>query len=574
MTDQLLDQIAPVFGPSPAPAQAAAGESNTISSTPQRSNSTEETHPDRVKPFAKAASAGASPSATNSAKEMWESEKKPWAATAGGRLAIRSVSRGIIGAAFYTWGTQKIGRDMPGYSLNKKPENALQHVARAFDTVAGKPIEKIFNKMGKDGKAIVTFRPSLASGGRTLGEDAIYNTFDFAAASAGDAMGREIIGLFDPAVQHKWKGDNGKLSLPNGIKSLAAASSRIFLAQAEDWFVAVPYTFQQKFQRKLINKVSPGFEYTADSTLHGSCYKLDEQGKIKGTYAWEGVLDLQGRFTGYNFGTGLFRDLVKSAKEGVSNLRDPERKAHKPIERLTPETMFKAGQSGLRKATGYLMNRAVKTLIVMTPSVPIFSALRIPQNRNMGIGLMPDGTEVPLGSRADFQPDQLDRSEWSTSNRMLDNALDPFGKAANHLSDKLGGAVSTLARTDEGKDKATAFARTYVNASMAYTPYIFAKNEFALMWDNKAMDKAVDRTVDGMFSGKFSEVKSGVKDIAHVITSRRKVKKDDKGFAEALRPAGHENQTFSDKLSREKSPANWQEQVAQNTAAEPQLSHR
>ncbi|MBM3618204.1 MAG: hypothetical protein FJX23_06615 [Alphaproteobacteria bacterium] len=572
MTEQVLKREAPAFGPSPAPAQAAVGESNTDSLSLQRSNSKPEYTATGVKP-AGIQAAGLS-ATTNSAKEMWDSEKKPWASTAGGRLAIRSISRGIIGAAFYTWGTQKIARDMPGYSLDKKPDNALQHVARAFDTVAGKPIEKIFNKMGKDGKAIVTFRPSLASGGRTLGEDAIYNTFDFAAASAGDAMGREIIGLFDPSVQHKWKGENGKISLPNGIKSLAAATSRIFLAQAEDWFVAVPYTFQQKFQRKVINKFSPGFEYTADSTLHGSCYKLDENGKIKGTYGWEGVLDLQGRFTGYNFGTGLFRDIVKGAKEGVANMRDPERKAHRTPEKLTPETMFKAGQSGARKATSYLLNRAVKTLIVMTPSVPIFSMLRIPQNRNMGIGLMPDGTEVPLGRRDEFQPDQLDRSQWSASNRMLDNVLDPFGKAANSLSDKLGGAVQTLARSDEGKQKATDFARTYVNASMAYTPYIFAKNEFALMWDNKSMDKAVDRTVDGMFSGKFSEVKSGVKDIAQVIASRRKVKKDEKGFADSLRPAGPETARFADKLPRERTAANWQEQVAQAAGAEPALSHR
>lgn len=519
-----------------------------------------ETVPDTMAP---AVASNAVPAATpakdtsKEAREMWDSEKKPWASTSGGRLAIRAVSRGVIGAAFYTWGTQKIMRDMPGYSRDAKPENMLQYIARGFDIVAGKPIEKIFNAMGKDGTAIVSFRPSLKTGARTLGEDAIYNTFDFAMASAGDALGREVIGLFDPAVEKKWRGADGKIKFPQAVKSLTHAGGRIFLSQAEDWFVAVPYTFQQKFQRKVINKFSPGFEYTADSTLHGSCYKLDEDGRIKGTYAWEGALDLQGRFTGYNFGTGLFRDMVSAVKQGVEDTH----KVGKAPEKPTPATMFRAGKHTLQHGTHYLLNRLVKTAVIMTPSVPIFSAMRLPQNRNMGIGLTPDGKEVVLGRREDFDVKDVDRSHWSMSNRIIDSALDPFGKAANTLGDKAAGVASSFARSGEGKEKAEDFARAYVNASMAYTPYIYAKTEFARMWDNNTMDKAVDRFVDGLFNGKFGEVKEGGRDIAKAIIHSKKDKKE--GFAKEVAKSGKQVAgSFSEQLSAAKpATGSWQEQL-------------
>lgn len=513
------------------------------------------------------AEGNASPSAASpkTAQEVWAKEKKPWAATPGGRLAIRAVSRGVIGAAFYTLGTQKIIRDMPGYSLDKKPENLLQHIARGFDIVAGKPIEKVFNAMGKDGSAIVSFRPSLKTGARTLGEDAIYNTFDFAMASAGDSLGREIIGLFDPAVEKKWRGSDGKVKFPQAVKSLAGAGGRIFLSQAEDWFVAVPYTFQQKFQRKLINKFSPGFEYTADSTLHGSCYKLDENGRIKGTYAWEGALDLQGRFTGYNFGTGLFRDMVGAVKNSVAQARDKD-KLDKAPEKKTPATMFKAGKHSLQHATHYLLNRFVKTAIIMTPSIPIFSAMRLPQNRDMGMGLMPDGTEVALGRRTDFDVSDIDRSQWSLPNRAIDAALDPMGKAANSLSEKASGFAQSLARSPEGKAKANDFARTYVNATLAYTPYIYAKNEFAQMWDNQTMDTAVDRVVDGLFNGKGSEIKAGAKDIAKAII--RKKGDEKKGFSAGLsKKSTAEGASFREQLGRESAAGNWQEQLSTGPAS-------
>lgn len=510
----------------------------------------------------------------HTAQELWKNEKKPWAATPGGRLAIRSVSRGVIGAAFYTFGANKAVKDMAGYHGNSTPQNMLQHIARGIDIGIGKPLEWAFNKMGKDGKAMVSFRPSLKTGARTLGEDAIYNTFDFAMASAGDALGREIIGLFDPAKEKTWKGADGKIKFPQAVRSLVSASQRIFLAQAEDWCVAVPYTFQQKFQRKLINKFSPGFENTADSTLHGAMYKLDDKGNIRGTYALEGAIDLQARFTGYNFGTGLFRDMVGAVKSGHHNRIEKKEKGYeKPIEK-TPQTMFRAGKTSARNVTRYLLNRLVKTAIIMTPSIPIFSALRIPQNRDRGLGLMPDGREVELWKRPDFDVSTVDRSGWNTTNRVLDKTLNPLGAAANKLSNGLGNIVAPLGgNTPEGKTRAREFARNYVNASMAYTPYIYAKNEFSNMWDNTHMNTAVDRVVDGVFNAKLKEIKEGAKDIAHVIRHKKSPK--GRSFAEAVGGPSENTGSFVEKVQREQpqeGPSNWQEQLSAPRGS--QLVHR
>lgn len=459
-------------------------------------------------------------------KQVWEELKQPWSATPQGRLAIRAVSRGVLGAAFYAWGTQKAIKDMEGYDP-ANPQNGLQRIARVIDKVIGAPMIRSLNKMGLKGDEIVSFRPSHHNGERTLGEDAIFNTFDFAMASAGDTLGREIIALFDPNVEKKWRGADGKIDFPQALKSLVATGGRIFEAQAEDWFVAVPYTFQQKFQRKLINEISPGFETAGDTTLHGSSFKLDKDGKVIGTYAWEGVLDLQGRFTGYNFGTAIFRDLSKAVKTKTKEFMAPDKRdGGKPM-RITPETLFDAGRKGVRGTVRYFLNRAVKTVFVMTPSIPLFSLLRIPQSKHRGTGIMPDGTEVQLNDRPDFNP-------YDETYSNLDAVLNPLGKAAHKLSTGAAGASRRVARMagvgEDGQDYAGRVADSYVNAAFAYTPYIYAKNEFAHHWDNPDMDKAVYRAIDGMFSLNVKEMKAGVGDIRDALKFRdhKTVKNDER----------------------------------------------
>lgn len=476
-----------------------------------------------------------------SAREVWEGLKQPWSSTPQGRLVIRSFSRGVMGAAFYAWGAQKAAKDMVGYN-EENPQNALQHMARVIDKVVGKPLIKTLDKIGIDGKEAVSFRPSLSGGARSLGEDAIFNTFDFAMASTGDALGRNIVGLFDPNVKKSWKGEDGKIHLPKAMKSLVGTGGRVLEAQMEDWFVAIPYTFQQKFQRKVINRFSPGFEYAADSTLHGSSFKLDDKGNVVGTYAWEGALDLQGRFTGYNFGTGIYRDLSKAVKGKIHNAFDKEHRDNKKPVHITPASMFNAGKEGVRGGARYLINRAVKTTLVMTPSIPLFSLLRIPQGKHNGIGIKPDGTQMELSEHKGFN------SYGDTFNR-LDTVLNPFGKAAHKMSAGATKVTTGIAKMrgadEEGIQYAERLADTYMNAAIAYTPYIYAKNEFAHHWDNPDMDKAIYRAIDGVFSGSLKELKSGVGDIRRALKFR-----DAKEVAADKKRGDGQYHHFSDKVEK------------------------
>lgn len=512
-----------------------------------------------------------------SPKEVWDGLKQPWSSTPQGRLVIRSFSRGVMGAAFYAWGTQKAAADMVGYDP-ENPQGALQNIARVIDKVVGKPMIGALNKVGLDGKDIVSFRPSLSGGARTLGEDAIFNTFDFAMASTGDALGRNIVGLFDPNVKKSWRGEDGKINLPKAMKSLVSTSGRVLEAQMEDWFVAIPYTFQQKFQRKLINRISPGFEFAADSTLHGSSFKVDDDGKVVGTYAWEGALDLQGRFTGYNFGTAIYRDLSKAVKGKVKDVFDKDHRENAKPLHINPETLFKAGTNGVRGGARYLLNRGIKTTLSMTPSIPLFSLLRIPQGKHRGVGIMKDGTQVDLSGRDDFNP-------YDDTFSKLDTVLNPFGKFAKTMSagaEKVTTGIARKRGADEAGIKyAENLADTYVNAAIAYTPYIYAKNEFAHHWDNPDMDTAIYKAIDGVFSANLKDVKEGVRGIRHALKFRdaKEVAEDKRrgendgpcNFADKVEKRGGKDGKFSDKVERA-STAEWREQVATRRNQEPELS--
>lgn len=476
-------------------------------------------------------------------REMWAKEKLPWASRAGGRLAIRAFSRGVVGAAFYTWGARKAREDMTGYEIDKKPANSLQYIARFFDVAVSKPLENSFafiwrkQKNGQErAKQVVTFRSSSEEHIRTLGEDAVYNTFDFASASVGDALGRELASLFDPALKHTWKKE-GKVAFSQVAKRLGGSLYRITLAPMADWFVAVPYTFQQKWQQSWLDKAFPGFKKTADSTAHGSAYETDENGKIKGTYALAGAIDLQFRFTLYNFGTGLFRDLTDVMEKSFKKFMEPENKELHGHVHKTPETMFRAGKNTLRGMSEFLLGRLIKTFVIMTPSIPIFSMMRVPQNRHKGKSISPQvdeggnivtdgyGKTVYKQTKIVEEPDtinpsELDRSAWRTSSRIIDKTLNPFGVLANNFGNGLGNFLARFFKSEERKKQAREFGYDDANAILAYTPYIWLKNELDHKY-NEPLDKPTDRIVGGIFNRSAQEFWGGIRDVWNVIRGRK-----------------------------------------------------
>ena len=493
------------------------------------------------------------------AKSMWQEQKRPWSATSEGRLAIRTFSRGIMGAAFYSWAGNKAVADLKNYDA-ANPQNALQHMAKFFDVAIGKPIEKVF------GEQAVQFRPTLETGTRSFGPEMVINTFNFAMASTGDALGRNILGLFDPAAEKKWRNKDGKLSFPGAVKTVTGIATNSLGAQMEDWFVSIPYTFQKKFQHRLIDKFSPGFQYDADRALNGSSFKLDEEGNITGSYSLESAIDFQGRFTAYNFGTLMFRDL----KEGIKGARKDSDGSKKSIR---PKSILMAPITGTR----YMMKSALKTTIYMTPAIPVFWSTRPSQLKNRGIALLPDGTPImgqngkPLtadsgagqafradGSQSpvnpfgapDFDPYQLGHTKfdtWTTA----------FGKASYKATVAAEGAASKIAqRTGRDEAKMVDLANRYAHGAFAYTPYIYAKNEFAHKWDNKSMDDALYRAIDGVFRLRPKEIKGGVKDVFSAM--KHGAKKDN---APPMAEKKYADHVSAPKAPEPSSGGNWKDRI-------------
>jgi len=65
-------------------------------------------------------------------------ERPAWSDSTGGRAMIRMLSRGVVGAAFFTIGGRMAQRDMQGYNQHMKPANLLQGIAKGFDMTFGK----------------------------------------------------------------------------------------------------------------------------------------------------------------------------------------------------------------------------------------------------------------------------------------------------------------------------------------------------------------------------------------------------------------------------------------------------
>lgn len=120
----------------------------------------------------------------------------------------------------------------------------------------------------------------------------------------------------------------------------------------------------------------------------------------------------------------------------------------------------------------------------------------------------------------------------------------PFGRVSNSAGNWLGGRLGSFGdkgmgiaatvlgskyvpQTGESTDvirqkQRSALmngARTFVDASFAYTPYMIAKAETARRWDNKDMDSAIYRLMDGVVSFNLAETKAALKDIGNVLTN-------------------------------------------------------
>jgi hypothetical protein len=166
---------------------------------------------------------------------------------------------------------------------------------------------------------------------------------------------------------------------------------------------------------------------------------------------------------------------------------------------------------------------------------------------------------TPAGTIADFNPaftqphpvlpNQSSFNPYGQKFGGIDKVLNPVGSANYNLANSADGIArwadnSTGIRGDTIKNAlgiATVdngsyfrnFTRPMIYAAASYTPYMYAKAEFANLWDNGKMDMAAERLIDGAVKLNWGEFKAGANEVWRSIL--RKPLADPKREAEGQR---------------------------------------
>lgn len=526
--------------------------------------------------------------ATNNRGLAWSDDPKS-------RLAVRMFSRGVMGAAFFTAGGLLTRKQMSGANQYNptasftEQQNALQFIAKSIDTLVGTPIKKVVTAVAGEqaGLSAVHFRPTNfrtygnQMRGRSLGDETVNITFDFFSASVGDAWGRDLAAIIDPNAKKSWIDDKGHVSVSKAFDSAAkAATHYVTYNGGEDWAVAIPYAYFMKGQRHLLAKANPGFQYDFDQGLNGGSFKLHDN-KIVGNYNKTGMLDIQTRFTMYNIGTLMYREVYAY----VGNLLNG-----KPAQLYGSPDQSEDAHMNLADRAGNLLKwgarSAVKGAIIMTPSVPFFSITRTPQTKHRGIFIDPEkgslGYAASPGVVADslhansrgleasryvdywsyqHMPDEPNLSRHRVTSPGLtvgnfdptlvarstgENRFNAYGRtygpvdalinvpgklstgAANVMTgpaavlDNIAPSVTHTVKEALGVTEHTSgrFIRPMTYAAISYTPYMYAKAEFSNLWDNGKMDMAAERMINGATRFSWGEFKKGLNEVYNTVRLR------------------------------------------------------
>jgi len=520
-----------------------------------------------------------------STKSWIEDESgKRWDSTAKGRAIERVLSRGLFGAAAFAWGGWYASRShgMSNYTPDIKwseidSKKPLQYIAKSIDTFAGKPIKAVASLFTDDPERFIFFRPTnnqtMQKHGRSLGHEAVGLTFDFFCASVVDAGFRGLRDAFDPHIKHMWRDENGNINPLETLKQTGKSLFRyVSYNGGEDWAVAVPYAYFVRAQRKLIRQFSPRWNYDSDRGLNGGCFKIDNEGKVIGNFNIEGMLDLQSRFTVYNIGTLMFREAYNHIGNAISGHAAP---LYGAADGNKENHTIGSEIGDLAKWTA---RSVIKGVITMTPAVPFFSLFRTPQSKYKGLfinqdvedggvlgyskpdgngGLKDDMLHVHELNRSDkyyrenapdvtlrrFKDDKWEIVSAPLKNHPLSNPNKPFdpygqsfgiidkglnavGKAQNFVRSKVNDIPEKLIGERAPSKR---IINDYVNAAFSYTPYMFAKRETQLLWDNGKMDMAAERLIDGATHLNLKEVKAGAGEIWKTL---KQEKLDDKDHEE------------------------------------------
>lgn len=500
------------------------------------------------------------------------SDGKPnWNSHTIGRTAIRLFSRGIMGATFYAVGVGMIRKQfnpelLPINQLGSFVQYPLRYIARAMEHTAGSAIRSYVRLISPAERAeelahkATWFRDTAHFGyvdsagkamtGRGLGHEAVAMTFDFAMGSIGDAWGRRIVDMVDPNIENSWYKD-GKFDVRQfGHDVRNAAWTILTKNQGEDWAASLPYIYQMRWQRQAINKLYPGFTHTSDRSLNGAAWLVNDQGNILKSFSAAGALDLQFRFTGYNWYTLMFRD----GYDALANTLHKWYHDQNPPTITLPLHPIEAAIEGVAHSVRYVLKSGIKAGIYMTPAVPFFWSFRTPQSGYRGLAFQHDPASgeatyvsMPNGRPYSYlegtlKPTQAGQTAVAASELTLAGAAIPHGDFGAHFNpyaqqtmrgpfDRAfrwaGVASDAYSRAlDQGAAKLTKpfgfqFSKTAMydlgNASISYTPYMIMKAETALRWNHEEMDNAIYKLIDGTFGLNLGKVKAGLHDIREEI---------------------------------------------------------
>lgn len=372
-----------------------------------------------------------------------------WSDSTGGRAIIRFISRGIVGAGFFTFGTYYANAHITNYEPevygklnweNLRSKNILQTVARVIDAGPGRAIKKVFDESAVrfhmrenyhnlgliSDETLHLYNPQqlqkLQEHGRSLGAEIVQVTFNFFMGSIGDAMTRNIIQGMDPNVRQPWFVDDkghptgighGTFRFDKWLQAFGRSSWRILSKNAgEDWAAALPYVYQMKWQRQAINNMgrSPdsitgklgmrgiGFKSASDGNMNGALADVNEHGLISKEYQWAGALDLHSRFIGYNWYTLMYREAYDTVARGFKDWRKNNYAVHLP----EVDNPIAAAGHAITQTARYVTKSFIKANLYMQPAVIPFWMMRVPQSKWRGRYM---AQEVGAGSNIGGKPD-------------------------------------------------------------------------------------------------------------------------------------------------------------------------
>lgn len=217
--------------------------------------------------------------------------------------------------------------------------------------------------------------------GRDLGHEIVDVTFGFAAMSVGDALGRNLVGVFDPNVKKDWLNKDGSIDIPKlGKSSLDAAIDIMTYRQGEDWAVALPYVYTMRALRAGQSKAHENVKFTLDNN-NGSVFVADAKtGDISGDTLKSSALNFQSRFMFYNFYTSMFRDAYQNVLHKIHDV-DAD-KSQDILSQKKHESVLGEVGSDIREAIDYTAVSFIKSMTWMAPVVPFFWAPRIALSRS------------------------------------------------------------------------------------------------------------------------------------------------------------------------------------------------